>query len=496
MQRYVLSVDQSTQGTKAMLFDADGIPVSRVDIAHRQIINEMGWVSHDPEEIFQNLLEAVGKVIRQADIDANLIHCMGISNQRETAVAWNLADGKPVCDAIVWQCARAAGFCERLNRNGFGDYVKENTGIVLSPYFTAAKIAWILENVPAARELAGNRCLGIGTIDTWLLYKLTGQYKTDFSNASRTQLFNIRSLKWDEQICHIFGIPADSLPEVTASDSLFGDTDLGGLLKRKIPIFCILGDSQAALFGQNCVKPGMTKATYGTGSSIMMNIGEQPVFSSHGLMTSVAWKYRDTVHYVMEGNINYAGAVVSWLRNDLGLIASSADTDKLAREAQQADTTYLVPAFTGLGAPYWNNEAKAILCGMTRMTGKNEVIRAALDSIAYQIHDVVDAMSHDMGFRIPVLKADGGATHNEYLMQFQSDLLSTQVFCSNYEELSAIGVAYMAGLAANLYTETVFDNIRYRAFSPKMSDSERSEKLEGWKEAIRMLTGTQYTHVR
>ena len=485
MPKYVLSVDQSTQGTKALIFDEAGMILSRADLPHRQIVSDAGWVSHDPEEIFKNVLKTARMAAEKAGVDPANIACMGVSNQRETSVAWDKNTGKPVCDAIVWQCARAADVCAQVEATRVGDIVRERTGIPISPYFPASKLAWILRNVPEAKALAERHQLCMGTVDSWLVYKLTGEYKTDYSNASRTQLFNIRALQWDKDICAAFGIDADDLPAVTDSDAVFGETDLGGWLPKKIPVCGVLGDSHAALFGHGCLNAGMTKATYGTGSSIMMNIGNQYAASQNGLVTSLAWKYKGQVSYVMEGNINYTGAVITWLKDSLGLIASAGETEEMAFSAHPADTACLVPAFTGLGAPHWRSDAQALLCGMGRTTGKNEIVRAALDSIAFQIGDVIFAMEKDTGIRLPLLRVDGGPTRNKYLMQFQSDLLATAVSCPDAEELSAIGAAYMAGISQGVYSENVLQTLRYWQFTPQMDEQTRSKKQEAWKAAVR-----------
>lgn len=485
MAKYVLSVDQSTQGTKALIFDEAGKMLARADLPHRQIINDAGWVSHDPEEIYQNTLKVIRMVAEKADIDPVEIACMGISNQRETTVAWDKNTGKPVCDAIVWQCARAADVCEEIGKTGIGDLVRDHTGIPISPYFPAAKMTWILQNVPAAKTLAEKHQLCLGTVDAWLLWKLTGKYKTDYSNASRTQLFNIRTLQWDRDICAAFGIDANDLSAVTDSDAVFGKTDLGGWLQRKIPICGVLGDSHAALFGQGCLQKGMMKATYGTGSSIMMNIGETPVFSKEGIVTSIAWRLFGQTQYVLEGNVNYTGAVITWLKDDVQLIQSPGETEALARAAHPGDTCYLVPAFSGLGAPYWNSSAKACLCGMTRVTGKKEIVRAALDCIAYQITDVVKSMERSVSATIPELCADGGPTRNGYLMQFQSDILNMPVRIAELEELSAAGAAYAAGLSAGIYDRRVFRQLQCSYFHPHLSEEARTCKYTQWQAAVR-----------
>lgn len=485
---YVLSVDQSTQGTKALLFDSAGSLICRRDVAHEQKINSRGWVSHDPEEIFRNTLESIRQVLNTAGINPADVAALGISNQRETSLCWERETGKPIADAVVWQCGRAGELCRRVEDAGWGDTVRAATGIPISPFFPASKFAWLVENTPGAAEKAKAHRLCFGTIDAWLVYKLTGgkSYKTDYSNASRTQLFNIHTLQWDEQVCKAFGLNPADLPEVVPSDARFGMTDIGGLLPHEIPICGVLGDSHAALFGQGCLGSGMAKATYGTGSSIMMNIGDAPIESRNGLVTSLAWKFRGKVSYVMEGNLNYTGAVLRWLEKDLGLCKAS-ETQSLAESASPEDTTYLVPAFTGLGAPYWDNEAKAMLCGITRLTGKAELARAALDCIAYQITDIVEAVQKDTGLTLTQLRVDGGPTRNGYLMQMQSDLLNAQVCIPSSEELSGIGAAYMAGLTAGVFTDEVFNVLTYSTFSPKMDGETRREKYTGWQNAVRLV---------
>lgn len=486
---YILSIDQSTQGTKALLFDKEGKLICRRDVAHEQIISADGWVSHDPEEIYRNTVEAVRLVLEASGVDAAEVAALGISNQRETSVCWERKTGKPICNAIVWQCGRAKQLCQRVIDAGWSDTVRKTTGIPISPFFPASKFAWMVENTPGAREKAAQHELCFGTIDTWLVYRLTGNYKTDYSNASRTQLFNIRSLTWDVEVCGAFGLCAEDLAEVTDSDAVFGETDVGGIFPCKVPVCGVLGDSHAALFGQGCLASGMAKATYGTGSSIMMNIGEQPIESKNGLVTSLAWKYSGVVYYVMEGNLNYTGAVIRWLEKDLGLVSSAAETQALAEAANPVDTTCLVPAFTGLGAPYWDNDAKAMICGITRLTGRAELVKAGLDCIAYQVTDIVKAMEHDTGLPLMQLRVDGGPTKNSYLMQLQSDLLNAQVQIPESEELSGIGAAYMAGLSQGVYSENVFTVLNRRAYVPVLTEDIRRAKYAIWQNAVRMVTG-------
>ncbi len=486
--RYIIGIDQSTQGTKALLFDSEGKLLRREDLPHRQIVNDKGWVSHDPEEIYRNTVEAVKTLVEKSGICKDDVAAVGISNQRETSLVWERETGRPVADAVVWQCARAEGVCERVagKSEGTAQMVRERTGLQLSPYFPASKLAWILENIPGAKEKAAEHKLCFGTVDTWLVYKLTGgkSYKTDYSNASRTQLFNIFELKWDEEICRLFGIDAGDLAEVCDSDSCFGETDFEGFFDKSIPIHGVLGDSHGALFGQGCLEPGMIKCTYGTGSSIMMNIGEKPVLSSHGVVTSLAWGMRGKVDYVLEGNINYTGAVITWLKDDMELIQSPGETEVLCRKAEQDDSLYFVPAFTGLGAPYWDSEAKGALSGITRTTRKAEMVRAGVECIAYQITDVIRAMSRDAGEQVQELRVDGGPTANGYLMQFQSDIADTKVLVPNAQELSGIGAAYAAGLGIGLYDARVFDGLKRTEYAPRMEGERRAQKYAGWKQAV------------
>lgn len=479
--RYILSIDQSTSGTKALLFDEKGALLGRSDLPHEQKINDKGWVSHDPMEIYNNTISVVKNLLEVQNIDRKNIAAIGISNQRETALIWDRATGEPAADAVVWQCGRAQPICDRLEAHA--EEIRQKTGLRLSPYFPAAKWAWILENTPglAGRELCA------GTVDSWLVYKLTGNFKTDYSNASRTQLFNIHTLSWDEDLCKLFGVDPAMLPEVCMSDSLFGETDMQGVLPRKVPIYGVLGDSHGALFGQGCVEPGMIKATYGTGSSVMMNVGGKPRPAGEGIVTSIAWGMRGKVDYVLEGNINYTGSVIKWLVEDVKLLASSKESGKIAAEANPEDGTYLVPAFTGLGAPHWKSEARAVICGMGRGTGRAEIVKAAEESIAYQIADVVEGMRQGSGIEISALRVDGGPTRDKYLMQFQSDILDIPVAVPEYEELSGIGAAYCAGIAAGVYPEDVYSRIERKVFSPQKGDSWREKRLSGWKNAVNML---------
>lgn len=487
MGKYIISIDQSTQGTKALLFRETGELILRINKNHKQLVNEKGWVSHDLDEIYENTLEVIDELIKKAGIDSGDVAALGISNQRETSCLWNRKTGRPIDHAVVWQCARAVDICERDSITEMAEMIFEHTGLKLSPYFPAAKISWLLENNKEA--LPQKEEIGIGTIDTYLISRFTdGEiYSTDYSNASRTQLFNIMELRWDEEICNLFGIDSGMLPEVCDSNSIFGYTDCNGIFEQRIPIAAVLGDSHAALFGQNCRERGMAKTTYGTGSSIMMNIGYAPVLSTHGIVTSLAWSMDGRAEYVLEGNLNYTGAVITWLKDDMKLIDSPGETEELAYASYKDDTLYLVPAFSGLGAPYWNSHARASITGMDRTTGKAEVVRAALECIAYQISDIVYAMEEDAGLKIPELRVDGGPTRNSYLMQFQSDILGIKVAVPDDEELSGIGAAYMAGLKTGVFDQDVFKILQRNIYEPKMAEDKKNDKLSGWKAAVKSV---------
>lgn len=493
--KYVVGIDQSTQGTKAVLFDETGKLLCRADKKHRQLVNEAGWVSHDLEEIYRNTVAVFRELTQKAQIDRNDIVTVGISNQRETTAMWT-RDGKPAADAVVWQCSRAKQIVKRLYDSR--DLVREKTGLPLSAYFPAAKMRWLLENASAFESgAAGGKKGGVcrsdycfGTMDSWLIYRLTEgeHFATDVSNASRTQLFNIHTLSWDEELCRLFGLPLFMLPEIRDSNADFGSTDFEGYLAHKIPIHAALGDSHAALFGQGCHEAGMGKVTYGTGTSIMMNTGNRCVKSDAGLASSLAWGLDGRVTYVLEGNINYTGAVISWLQDDLKLISSPAEIEELLLRANREDETVLVPAFTGLGAPHWKEEARAMFYGMRRTTGKAELVKAAVESIAFQVKDVLNAMEADLGQPVTKLRADGGPTKNSWLMQFESDITGAELLVSEQEELSAIGAAYMAGIAAGVYEkEAVFSNVCYRRMQAQMDMKTRERVCNRWTQAIKKL---------
>jgi len=488
--KYILAIDQSTSGTKALLFDEVGDLIARSDLPHDQIISEKGWVEHNPTQIYDNTLAVIKAVVKQAAIDKNTIIGVGISNQRETAMVWDKSSGMPVYNAVVWQCARGEAICNEIAKAGYSNMIRSHTGLHLSPYFSAAKISWILQNVEGVKEKADKKELCCGTMDSWLVHKLSNgkSFKTDYSNASRTQLFNISELKWDEEVCKLFEIPIEMLAKVCDSNAFYGETDFDGFLDTKIPIHGVLGDSHGALFGQGCLDTGMVKATYGTGSSIMMNIGKNPVFSEKGVVTSLAWGINGEINYVLEGNINYTGAVIKWLIDDVKLIQSAKESEELAKSANQEDGTYLVPAFTGLGAPYWDSKATATISGMTRTTGKAEIVKAAVECIAYQIKDIVKLMSEESGVAIGELRVDGGPTKNEYLMQFQSDILGIPVQVPNLEELSGIGVAYLAGITLKIYEkDKLFAHISRRKFAPLMQEDVKEKRYKGWQNAVKSV---------
>ncbi len=489
--RYVIGIDQSTQGTKALLLDENARLIARADASHKQYISGEGYISHDPEEIYQNVKIVVKDVLQKAGIHAGEVDCIGISNQRETTAAWDRRNGRPLCMAIVWQCARAERICDRFTRED-AEKIVETTGIPLSPYFPAAKMRWILDNVPDAKQLEkeGNLCLG--TIDSWLLFSMTHgkRFLTDCSNASRTQLMNLQELRWDPEVCEKFGIQLNCLPRICDSDACFGVTDLDGIFPAEIPVRAMLGDSHAALYAHGCHRPGTAKCTYGTGSSVMMNVGQNPVRSAHGLAASLAWRIHGQTQYVLEGNINYSGAVVTWMQDAAGWIEEASQSETCIAQADPSDTTYLVPAFSGLGAPHWNAKAKAGIVGMTRKTGRNELVRAGVESIGYQIADVIKAMEQDCGKRLTDLSTDGGATKNSYLMQFQSDICNVYVKVSEVEEMSGFGAAVLAGVAHGTYSEaSVFSNMRYRRYDPVMDEEHRNIKYDGWKNAVLTVTG-------
>jgi glycerol kinase len=488
--QYILSIDQGTSGTKAILFDQQGGLVYRHTTSHRQYYPKPGWVEHDPEEIYVKTLEAIEMVLKTSKVTQKQIIALSITNQRETVVVWDKNTGKPVYNAVVWQCQRSSDICSQYKKQGYEKIVKVKTGLVLAPYFSATKVKWILDNIAGVKAKAEAGELLFGTIDTWLIWKLTGGriHATDYSNACRTLLFNINELKWDRELLELFAIPESLLPIVKSSNEIFGYTAKSLSFEREIPITGVIGDSQAALFGQNCFKKGIAKATYGTGSSIMMNIGKQYMDPKSGLVTSLAWGMNGEVEYIIEGNINCTGATVKWLVDGLELIPNSVVSEQIASSIKYNDGVYLVPAFTGLGAPYWDDYAKGIIIGMTLGTSKAHIVRAALESIAYQIKDVLDLMVKESWVDLKELRVDGGAARNDFLMQFQADMLGVPVVRPRIEELSAMGSAFIAGLALGYWKS--IDDIKSlrtidRIFASQMNSDEREKYYSGWKEAVR-----------
>lgn len=487
--KYILSIDQSTSGTKALIFDETSRLVGRADLPHRQIIHDNGYVEHDGMEIYQNVIGSAKKVLEQTGVSLSKVAAVGISNQRETAIMWDKTSGQPVYNAIVWQCARGEGICRQLEDQNpnFSKMVREHTGLHLSPYFSAAKLSWIVQNVDGVKEKMQDGKICSSTIDGWLVWKLTNgkSFRTDYSNASRTQLFNIHTLEWDADICRAFDINPSALPEVCFSDSLFGETDFEGLFERKVPIFSVLGDSHAALFGQDCTEAGSGKATYGTGSSVMIHVGDKPIFSQKGLVSSIAWGMNKKVNYVLEGNINYTGAIIKWLAEDIELISSSKESGKIAASIPSTDGVYLVPAFSGLGAPYWNSDCRAVLYGMNRTTKKAHIVRAAEEAIAYQIADILSIVTNDDKVPLKKLNCDGGPTRDSFLMQFQTDMIRIPLAVPEIEELSGAGAAYAAGISAGLFDwEEIRRHRTITEFHPKMALEQRNRLYNGWKQAV------------
>ena len=487
MKEFILALDQGTTNSRAIIFDRNGLPVASAQKEFTQFYPKPGWVEHDPDEIWSTQAGIALEAITKAGLESADIAAIGITNQRETTVVWNRKTGKPVYNAIVWQDRRTADFCDKLKSEGLGSKILKKTGLIIDAYFSATKIRWILDNVKDARRLAEDEQLAFGTIDSWLVWNLTrGQlHITDVSNASRTMLFNIHTLKWDEELLRLFNIPSSILPEVRSSSEIYGNTE--GQFATSIPVAGIAGDQQAALFGQMCIEPGMVKNTYGTGCFMMMNIGSKPIESKSKLLTTVAWRIGSDTQYALEGSIFIAGAVVQWLRDGLGIIKSSGDVEKLAAKVKDSEGVYFVPAFAGLGAPHWNQHARGTLVGITRGSTSAHIARAALDSIAYQTLEVLLAMQNDSGIDIRELRVDGGATVNNQLMQFQSDLLKAKVVRPKVTETTALGAAYLAGLAVNFWSN--ISEIRKqwqidRTFSPQIEENETLSLIKGWHRAV------------
>ena len=487
-RRYILALDQGTTGSRALVVDPDGLVRGSGYVELAQHYPRPGWVEHDPEQIWTTTIEAVARAIAHARITVSDIAAIGITNQRETAVVWDRKSGRPIHHAIVWQCRRTAPFCEQLRADGLEAEFRDRTGLVLDPYFSGTKIRWLLDEVPEARGRAERGELAFGTVDSWLLWRLTDGrvHATDVSNASRTLCFDIRTLQWSGSLCGQLGVPMAMLPEVRPSAGLFGET-AGGDLPAGIPVTGMAGDQQAALFGQACLEPGMAKNTYGTGCFVLLNTGERPVASERGLLTTVAWQLDGTTTYALEGSVFVAGAVVQWLRDGLGIISRADESQALAESVPDTGGLYLVPAFTGLGAPYWDPYARGTIIGLTRNTTVSHVARAALDSMAFQTRDVLEAMQRDAGLKLDHLKVDGGAAANNLLLQFQADLLGVAVRRPVVAETTALGAAYLAGLAVGYWKDTD-DVVRNwaldREFTPAMAPSVRGGLYGRWQKAV------------
>lgn len=491
MKTYILALDQGTTSSRAIIFDQKGLPVASAHKEFPQYYPQPGWVEHKPEEIFSSQSDVAREALAKAGLEGRNIAAIGITNQRETTIVWNRKTGKPVYNAIVWQDRRTAGFCEQLNRDGYNREILDRTGLIIDAYFSATKIRWILDNVEGTRDMALKGELAFGTVDSWLVWNLSGGklHVTDVSNASRTMLFNIHSLRWDTELLKIFGIPESMLPEVRSSSEVYGTASES--FAAGIPLAGIAGDQQAALFGQMCVSEGMVKNTYGTGCFMMMNIGTTPIQSRSRLLTTVAWQIGGETMYALEGSIFIAGAVVQWLRDGLGIIKNSSDVEALAASVESSDGVYFVPAFTGLGAPYWSQNTRGTITGLTRGTTAAHLARAALDSIAYQTLDVLIAMKNDSGIDFRELRVDGGATVNNGLLQFQADLLQTNVVRPKITEITALGAAYLAGLAIGYWgsQEELRDQWKVdRTFIPSITAQQANTLLAGWHRAIGAAT--------
>lgn len=485
---YILTIDQGTTGTTVLLVNREGTVVSRAYRGFKQIYPHPGWVEHDPQEIWAVTLSVVTQAMLQANIGIRDLHCIGITNQRETTVVWDRTTGLPIANAIVWQCRRTAPICDSMKAAGWGPIIKDKTGLLIDAYFSASKLAWILEHTPEARKKARQGDLLFGTIDTWILWKLTNGkvHATDLSNASRTMLFNIHELKWDEEILAYLDIPSLLLPQVCGSSQIYGYSD-PELLGAEVPIAGLAGDQQAALFGQTCFEPGEAKNTYGTGCFLLMNTGSKPVKSNNGLLSTIAWGINDEVTYALEGSVFIAGAAVQWLRDELKIIDKAADTEELAKSIAGNDGVYLVPAFVGLGAPHWDMHARGTITGITRGTGRAHLARAALEAIAYQTLDVLQAMTQDSGIDLQLLNVDGGAAENNFLMQFQADILGVPVQRPQNTESTALGAAYLAGLGSGYWSSIEelkqMDRLD-RQFTPSITPAQRQDLLQGWQQAV------------
>lgn len=487
-KKYIIAIDQSTSASKIMLFSQKAELVYRLSYPHKQFYPQDGFVEHDAVEIFTNVIKGLEQIVSETKIPLSEIAGISITNQRETALIWDKTTGIPVANAAVWQCQRGADFCAELRNKNMSGLIKEKTGLVIDPYFSASKLKWMIDHIPGVKEKADKEELLLGTIDSWLLWKLTNGkvHATDYTNASRTMLFNIHTLEWDHELTEMFGLPESMFPEVRYSDEIFGYTNPNVVFETELPIAGLIGDSHGALFGQTCFEPGTGKGTYGTGSSVMMNIGNEVLNPPKGLVTSIGFSCNNQISYVFEGNIHCTGDTLNWLK-EIGLVSDPTETEDLAISVEDNNGVYFVPAFVGLGAPYWDNQSRATLSGMPRNTTKAHIVRAALESIAYQVKDLVDLMGSQGDIRLKQLNVDGGPTRNDFLMQFQADMIQGKVICSKIEEFSALGATFLAGLAfgvwknmGELKTLKVID----REFISEMEIDEVNKLNKGWNKAV------------
>lgn len=493
MAKYVMALDAGTTSNRCILFNEKGEIISLAQKEFTQYFPHPGWVEHDADEIWSSMLGVAVEAMNKLNITPDQVAAIGITNQRETTIIWDKNTGEPVYHAIVWQCRRTSEYCDQLKEKGLTEKFRQKTGLMIDAYFSGTKVKWILDNIPGAREKAEAGDLLFGTVETWLIWKLTkGKvHVTDYSNAARTMLFNINTLEWDDEILEELGIPKSMLPQARPSSEVYGMAD-ESYFGKEIPIGGAAGDQQAALFGQTCFTAGEAKNTYGTGAFLLMNTGTKPVFSDNGLITTIAWGLNGEVNYALEGSIFVAGAAIQWLRDEMRLVDSSPDSEYMAKKVKDTNGCYVVPAFTGLGAPHWDQYARGTIVGITRGVNKYHVIRATLESLAYQTYDVLKAMEADSGIKLSALKVDGGASANNFLMQFQSDILNTEVRRPRCVETTAMGAAYLAGLAVGYWKDKndVINNWNIdREFHPEMQEAEREEKLAGWEKAVKYSFG-------
>ena len=489
MDKYILTLDQGTTSSRAIIYDQESNIVSVAQQEFTQYYPEAGWVEHDADEIYSTQMTVAFDALMKAGLTYRDIAAIGITNQRETTVIWDRITSQPIYNAIVGQCRRTTDYCDKLREDGYEALVREKTGLIIDPYFSGTKIKWILDNVPGAREKAESGNLLFGTIETWLIWKMTGGtvHVTDYSNASRTMLFNIHTLEWDREILELLDIPDSILPEPVSCSEIYGETK-ADLFGGPILISGSAGDQQAALFGQTCFREGEAKSTYGTGNFLLLNTGDKAVLSENGLLTTIAWGLDREVKYALEGSVFVCGAVIQWLRDELGLIGSAPESEEIAKSVKDTNGVYIVPAFVGLGAPYWDSRARGVITGLTRGANRSHIVRAALESIAYQCHDLIRAMEKDLGKKLSYLYVDGGAAANDFLMQFQSDVLNLEVVRPASVETTSLGAAYLAGLAVGYWKDLddVDDNWKKdRSFIPEMESSQRDKLLAGWSDAVK-----------